>query len=256
MDRIEGKTIVFSDLHLGLKSGSKTRMAICAKAITEIVKYAKEHGIANCFFLGDWHHVRMSTDNSVLNVSHKLMTALAKTCRVWCLLGNHDLYMKSSADVSSVVFFADIPGVKLVSEATEVEFNGQRALLVPWLGDVSRWQPETFRYLFGHFDVSDKFIMESYAEEHLRCREAGTEARIKLSRDDMLAGSSSSPAAAKAGSFIDLAVRGGLVMSGHIHKRAEMVSKGREFTIVGDPFQQNLGEKSNVCGFYVVDELG
>lgn len=123
MEKIDGKTIVFSDLHLGLKSGSKTRMAICAKAIAEIVKYAKKSQISNCMFLGDWHHVRMSTENSVLNVSHKLMTALARSCRVWCLLGNHDIYMKNSADVNSLVFFSDIPGVKLVSEATEVELN-------------------------------------------------------------------------------------------------------------------------------------
>lgn len=256
MEKITGKTIVFSDLHLGLKSGSKTRLAICARAISEIVCFAKQNQIRNCLFLGDWHHVRMSTENSVLNVSHKLMTALAKTCRVYCLLGNHDIYMKSSADVNSLVFFSDIPNVELVSEATEVELNGERALLVPWLGDVARWQPETFHYLFGHFDVSDKFLIQSYAEEHAAKQTTGETVKKELSRDDMLAGTSSSQAAEKVGSFIDLAARGGLVMSGHIHKRAEMVSKGREFVIVGDPFQQNLGERHNSCGFYVVDETG
>lgn len=256
MEKITGKTIVFSDLHLGLKSGSKTRLAICARAISEIVRYAKQNQIENCLFLGDWHHVRMSTENSVLNVSHKLMTALAKACRVYCLLGNHDIYMKSSVDINSLVFFSDIPGVELVSEATEVELNGERALLVPWLGDVSRWQPETFRYLFGHFDVSDKFLIQSYAEEHAAKQTAGEAAKKELSRDELLAGSSSSQAAEKVGSFVDLAVRGGLAMSGHIHKRAEMVSKGREFIIVGDPFQQNLGERDNSCGFYVLDEAG
>lgn len=127
---------------------------------------------------------------------------------------------------------------------------------MPWLGDTSRWQPETFRYLFGHFDVSDKFMMQSYIEEHAAKPAAGEFTKTQLSRDDMLAGTSSSAAAEKVGSFIDLAVRGGLVMSGHVHKRSEMVSKGREFVIVGDPFQQNLGERDSSCGFYVLDEAG
>lgn len=139
MEIINGKVLVFTDLHLGLKSGSRSRLVICINVIKEIIKYIKENEIKTCLFLGDWHHVRTSTDNNVLNVSYKLMSALAKHCTVYCLLGNHDIYMKNTVDINSLVFFNTIKNVKLISETTEVSINGNKSCLVPWLGDISKF---------------------------------------------------------------------------------------------------------------------
>ena len=45
MENIKGKTLVFTDLHLGLKSGSKSRLAICINVIKEILTYIKANNI-------------------------------------------------------------------------------------------------------------------------------------------------------------------------------------------------------------------
>lgn len=56
------------------------------------------------------------------------------------------------------------------------------------------------------------------------------------------------------GDFVDVVKKNGVIFSGHIHGRREFMSKKRNFVLVGDPYQQNLGEKHYQCGFYVLNE--
>lgn len=255
MEIINGKVLVFTDLHLGLKSGSKSRLVICINVIKEIIKYIKENEIKTCLFLGDWHHVRTSTDNNVLNVSYKLMSALAKHCTVYCLLGNHDIYMKNTVDINSLVFFNTIKNVKLISETTEVSINGNKSCLVPWLGDISKFDKHFFDMLFGHFDISTKYLIKSYIEEHSLKNTCNTQTRNQIENDDLLSTSlnQQSKAGDFIGDFVDIVKESGVIFSGHIHGQKEFLSKGRKFIFVGDPYQQNLGEKNNDCGFYIID---
>jgi predicted MPP superfamily phosphohydrolase len=88
-------------------------------------------------FCGDWNHVRSSTENNVLNVSYNLMQKLSSAAKVYCILGNHDLYLKNSTELTSLVIFKDLANVKLICQPYEISINGNRTLLVPWLSDVS-----------------------------------------------------------------------------------------------------------------------
>lgn len=259
MERIVGKAIIFTDLHLGLKSASKSRLAICIQAVKSIIQHAKQHEIKNVLFLGDWNHVRVSTENNVLNVSYKLMSALAKHCDVRCILGNHDIYMKNSSEINSLVIFKDLPNVKIISMPEEIDFNGKLGLMVPWLGDVSQFKKETYDLMFGHFDVSHKYLVKSYIEDHAHKKNAATDNNLKqLDTDQLLQDGITAPQTAGdyVGDVIDVVKRFGTVFSGHIHGRREFLAKGRKFILVGDPYQQNLGERDNSCGFYVLNEDG
>lgn len=256
MEQIKGKILVFTDLHLGIKSGSKSRLAICINVIKEIISYIKSNNIKTCLFLGDWHHVRVSTENNVMNVSYKLMQALAKHCKVICILGNHDIYMKNSVDINSMVIFKSIHNVEIIDKVTEVNINGEKSLLVPWLGDLSEYKDETIDMMFGHFDVSAKYLMKSYIEEHQIKNNVSDKTITEINNDDMLKSDSTSlfNAGDFIGDFINIVKKNGKIFSGHIHKQKECLAKSRKFIFVGDPYQQNLGEKDNKCGFYTIDE--
>lgn len=102
-----------------------------------MIAYASKLDIKNVLFLGDWNHVRVSTENNVLNVSYKLMQALSKHANVYCILGNHDIYMKNSTDVNSMVIFKDLPNVHVINKTEVVHINGKKSAFVPWLGDLS-----------------------------------------------------------------------------------------------------------------------
>lgn len=237
MEQIDGKVLVFTDLHLGIKSGSKTRLAICINVLKEIISYIKAHDVKTCLFLGDWHHVRVSTENNVMNVSYRLMSALAKHCRVYCILGNHDIYMKNTVDINSLVMFKSISNVTIIDKVTEVQLNGKKTLLVPWLGDVSAYEHEAFDLMFGHFDVSQKYLMKSYIEDNMLKTSATAEMSASIDNDDMLkTGMPKSNAGDYVGDFIDVVKRDGAVFSGHIHGHKEFIAKGRKFIFVGDPY--------------------
>ena len=255
MEQINGKILVFTDLHLGLKSGSKSRLVICINVIKEIIQYIKQNNVQTCLFLGDWHHVRVSTENNVLNVSYKLMTALAKHCKVYCLLGNHDIYMKNTTEINSLVFFKNIANVKLIDSPTEMSINGNKTLLVPWLGDVSKYSNETFDMMFGHFDVSTKYLIKAYIEEHAVAPSTANSVKDSIDNDNMLATSKTTTTAGNyIGDFVDKVKNNGSIFTGHIHCHKETISKGRNFIFVGDPYQQNLGERNYTCGFYTIND--
>jgi len=38
------------------------------------------------------------------------------------------------------------------------------------------------------------------------------------------------------GNFVDICCKNGVVFAGHIHKRKEMIVKGRNFIFVGSPY--------------------
>lgn len=94
------------------------------------------------------------------------MSALQANAKVKMIVGNHDIYMKNSVDVNSLVIFKDLPNVEIIDDVQQMCINGKSALAVPWLGDVSLFPKETFDMMFGHFDVTSKYLIKSYIEDH------------------------------------------------------------------------------------------
>ena len=168
------------------------------------------------------------------------------------ILGNHDLFNKNSTEINSINIFKDIENLVVVDKPIEMLINSKKALLVPWLSDLSNFKKNSYDFLFGHFDVSSKFLIASYTKEHSK--------KISSSSKDILAleidGNDDKQMIEELSSFIDLAKEDGTVFSGHIHQHKEMVVKGRKFIFVGSPYQQNLGDIGCRCGFYVIENDG
>ena len=79
-----------------------------------------------------------------LNIAYKCLQALAKKCQVYMVLGNHDLFNKNSTDVNSINIFRDNSRINVIDKPTEISLNGKSALLVPWLSDLSGFEPESY----------------------------------------------------------------------------------------------------------------
>lgn len=247
---IEGKVLIFTDQHLGLKGNSESRLKIVIQVFKEIIAYVKANGIKHVISAGDMFHSRTAIDVNVMNVAYKLVQALAKHCNVYILAGNHDIYLKNSTDVNSINVFQDISNVVLLDSTAEMLVNGKMCILVPWLGDLSSYGKEQADFMFGHFDISSKFLMQMYCNENknvmaasdLLSSEVNDAIGMQEKQEDEL------------GSFIDVVKKDGTVFSGHIHTRKEMIAKGRKLIFIGSPYQQTLGDINCKCGFYVLDE--
>ena len=263
MEILDGKTLVFSDQHFGIKGNSSLRQKIGVQAIREILSYAKKSKAKNIIFCGDWFHSRATLDVSTLDIAYKCVQALSKQCKLWMILGNHDLYLKNSTEVSSVNIFKNDSNVVVVDKPLEVMLNSKKALLVPWLANLDGFKKDSYDLMLGHFEISSKFLVQSYIEEHSGKLEASKAISSELDEDDFLddpgaAGAQSSKATDLLGSFIELVKpKTGIILAGHIHQHKEMLAKnGRKFIFIGTPYEQNLGELGNACGFYEISEEG
>lgn len=149
--------------------------------------------------------------------------------------------------------FRNTPNVHVIDKPVEVFINSKKCLFVPWLTDLSEYKPETFDIMIGHFEISSKYLIQSYIEDNVAKRAVKSVEAAALESDELLS-SAGKKSNDLIGSFVNLVKQGGTIYAGHIHNRKEFVSRGRRFIFVGSPYQQTLGEIDSVPGYYILDE--
>ena len=151
------KAACFTDIHFGLKGGSRVHNTDCEEFVKWFCETAKEKGAETCIFLGDWHHNRSTTDVSTMNYTLSNLERLSKNFeKVYFILGNHDLFYKDKREINSVEFMRLFPNVVPIREPlTEGEVT-----IFPWLvGDEwKKIEKDTSRYMFGHFELPSFYM--------------------------------------------------------------------------------------------------
>jgi hypothetical protein len=148
-----------------------------------------------------------------LNIAYKCLQALAKKCNVYMILGNHDLFNKNSTDVNSINIFRDNANVHVIDSPTEVMINDKLALFVPWLSNLDGFEKEKYNFMFGHFEISSKFLISSYVQDHSRCIQSSNDISncIDNSIDLESSGDSSKDLGNILGNFIDIVKKNGIL---------------------------------------------
>jgi len=267
---INGKTLITTDWHFGLKSNSEKRRDILISVTKSITSYAKENGVENLIFAGDWHHSRSNISIDTMTVSLKCMEALSRYIKnIYLILGNHDIFNKSSVDVNSMQMFKHIKNVTLIKESTECIINNSKCLMVPWLGRMN-FPPSTFDMMIGHFDIDSGYVRYSYIEEAMRRNEPKEEVLKMLESDELLRESgldleedfeniedtflNREKSSDLIGVPVDIVKEGGTIFSGHIHNHREFFTKSRKFIFIGSPYQTTRGEMTSNDGFYILND--
>lgn len=253
MDTLTGNTIIFTDLHCGLSGNKLSKLKICINACKSIIETANNNNVKNIIFAGDWFHSRSLLDTNTINISLKLVQALAKDRNLYLICGNHDSYFKNTTDINSINIFKEYNNVKIIDKTEEIQLNNQRVLLVPWLGEIQNYRPCEFDILIGHFDISSKYLIKSYIEEHSSELKTDIKNIAELNKDYLINHTTNNNSNDFVGNFVDLAKINGTVYAGHIHQHKEFISKKRNFVFIGSPYQQNLGEIDGLNGFYLLD---
>lgn len=267
-----GKTLVITDLHIGLKKANQSRLSIIIKVFKNFLKTIVDENISNVICCGDIFHSRIALDLQALNVGIKLLSALSEKCKCYLILGNHDLYYKNTNGINSSNVFKHMNNIFIIDETTDVSINGQKALFVPWLGKFDGIEKSSYDLAFGHFDINSEYLIASYIEEHSKNEKSNINIQNILDNDILLNESSNNITDIQSeinkfknlknktnsndlvGNFIEYVKPYGTIYAGHIHNHKEFVSKSRQFIFIGSPYQQNFGEIDSNCGYYVLDE--
>lgn len=151
------KAIVFTDIHLGLKSNSQTHNQDCLDFVTWVAQKGKEEGCETCLFLGDWHHNRASINLLTLDYSLRSLELLSKSFNnVYFIAGNHDQYYRDKRDIQSAEWAKHIPNIHIINDF----FEEGNVSIVPWLVKDEHKKIEKIKakYCFGHFELPHFFM--------------------------------------------------------------------------------------------------
>jgi hypothetical protein len=201
------KVACFTDIHFGLKSGSRVHNQDCEDFIEWFCETAKQEGCETAIFLGDWHHNRSTTDVSTMNYTVSNLERLNNSFdQVFLIMGNHDEYYKDKREIHSLEFARLFPKIHVVNHT----ITDGEVTIMPWLvGDEWKTVPNIkSQYIFGHFELP-LFYMN---------------AMVQMPDHGQL----------KSGDFINQEY----VFSGHFHKRQ---SKGN-ITYMGNCFPHNYAD--------------
>lgn len=151
------KVACFTDIHFGLKGGSRTHNTDCEQFVDWFCDTAKANGCETAIFLGDWHHNRSTTDVSTMNYTVSNLERLnASFEKVFFILGNHDLFYKDKREINSIEFMRLFPNIIAIKDPLTME----DVTILPWLvgdewRDISKIKS---RYIFGHFELPSFYM--------------------------------------------------------------------------------------------------
>lgn len=159
MKNLFKRAMVFTDIHLGLKSNGVQHNQDCLDFTQWMCNLAQQQDCDICLFLGDFHNNRNSINVQTLNYSLECLEIISRHFpRTIMIPGNHDLFYRDRRDLYSVSWARNIPNLEIIND-----FYAQGdCVFVPWLvGDehrrLSRYQGQ---YMFGHFELPN-FLMNS-----------------------------------------------------------------------------------------------
>ena len=262
--------LVFSDIHVGIKSNAQSRLEVANDYINRLVETIKERNIKTVIFGGDWHHERPSIAVETMCYSIEMIKKITEHAKLIFIIGNHDLVTNTETNLSSMRWLEDMENVELIEKPTECMIKQNKVLLCPWLSELEHFQKEEYDGMFGHFDISHKYLIEAYMEDHMSEEVSQAEISnimIKSGFDLDLPENShldKNTTIKKAnskkhiGQFIELCKKGGYIYSGHIHQRRTFNIKDRNFTFLGTPFQLTWGDfnkfsKTSDRGHYILN---
>ena len=162
MSKLFNKAVVFTDLHVGLKSNSVVHNNDCLEFIKWTIATGKSQGCDMAIMCGDWHNSRASVNVLSLNYSLQCLELLSKSFpKVYIIPGNHDLFYRDRRDVNSVAWAQHLPNVEIIKDFLTID----DVTFAPWLlgDDYKKVQQLTGKYLFGHLELPS-FYMNSLVQ--------------------------------------------------------------------------------------------
>ncbi len=226
------KIFLLGDVHIGLgypnnaDKWSKVHEQYFEKFLIPLLKKEVKDGDI-IIQLGDLFDNRNIIPINLLNYGMNIVEEISKIAPLHLIIGNHDLWSKSTSEINSVRPFRYIPNVYIYDKVQKIEYNGLKLLMMPYI-DKRLEQIQHIKenrdchYLFCHSDLNG-------AKMHL------------------------TSVAHKNADKIDIAEFSSFkkVYSGHIHIVSDNSQKN--FKFVGSIFQMDRNDLNDQKGIMIVD---
>ena len=245
-----GKSLIFTDLHVGISNDKPSRQKIAQKVIDELIGRIDTERIKQVFFLGDLFHQRTAIEVTSLNVANDLIRSLSSHCELFLLQGNHDLYEKYNSVITSLNIF-DLDNVNVISTPSELTLNGQNVLLVPWLCGTSLQShiggSSKYDIMMGHFEIAYSGDIRQKGQKYANAYKIGSNNLSSVESDNIVS------------EILHHTNDFATIYMGHIHDHETLTFENRNWNIVGSPQYQvhdmkRLPDSKKMHGYYILDE--
>lgn len=129
------KIAIISDIHFGVNYGKGDFADYQKWYFKEFWKEVDDRGCRYVFFLGDFFHNRrmVNFDTVQLAVDCWFKPAMERGVEIYMLVGNHDVFYKSTNDLNSLDLLCWNKNIKVISEAMTINVEGHNYCFLPWL---------------------------------------------------------------------------------------------------------------------------
>ncbi len=126
---------IITDTHYGARKGAQYLHDYFEKFYSEVFfPTLKERGVDTILHLGDAFDSRKSIEYQSLQWAKRVVFDPMKDYKVHMVVGNHDCYFKSTNKTNSPdLLLQDYENVNTYSDPTEIEVDGQKILMLPWI---------------------------------------------------------------------------------------------------------------------------
>jgi DNA repair exonuclease SbcCD nuclease subunit len=159
MTNLFKKAMVWTDLHLGLKSNGIQHNQDCWEFTKWMCDLAQQHDCDVNLFLGDFHNNRNTINVVTLNYGLQCLEHVADRFDQTIMIpGNHDIFYRDNRNTHSVSWAKNIPKLRIINE---METVGD-CVFVPWMvgDDHKQIVKQKGHYMFGHFELPN-FLMNA-----------------------------------------------------------------------------------------------
>lgn len=221
------KVALLADLHLGVKKSDLTFQQSQLRFFkNQFVPELKEKEIDTIIVCGDVFDTRQSLNVHTENVVIDLFKNILGEFNVHIIVGNHDMYHTTTTEVNSLKSLDLLPNVTVYERPTDVEFEGQTVLMLPWVTKYADFDGIVlghYNYAFAHLDI----IGFDMGSNILSTEGLGVKQII---------------------SKIDH------TYTGHYHNRSQRVyHEGQTITYIGSPYQITRGDRNQNRGYGILN---
>lgn len=224
------KIFLVGDIHLGMGwPNSYTKWAkVHQDYFSEFLFPLLESKLSSgdiIVLLGDFFDNREVIPIDTLNYGKSVIERLSRLAPTHIIVGNHDLWTRSSSEINSVNIFGWIPNVSIYQKTSQIEYRDKKICMMPYIHhkedqieEIKKYRDS--HYLFCHSDLNGcKMHLTSTAHRN----------SDKIDLDEFK-------------SFDK-------VRSGHIHIRQETGI----FKFVGSIFQMDRADMGDEKGIWIID---
>jgi len=176
------------------------------------------------FHLGDFFDSRQSLNLKVLNLGIEISEELSNIFKdgIYIIVGNHDIWGKTSNDVNSLKSLKWIPGINIIEEPQTLKILDKSFLLMPWRKD---------------HEAESEFLEQADTHDVLCCH---ADIRgLKFNKFTRV----------ETGSSVDEFDKFKKVYSGHIH----YAQKSGNINMLGSPYEITRSDMDNQKGITLLN---